>query len=153
MQISITQADAVDAPHILLLQRLAYQSEADFYRDHTIEPLTQTLDGLSEELSHKYFLKAEHDGALIGTARGHLDKSGTAHVERLAVHPLWQGRGVGARLLCALEAAFPLACRFELFTGQRSERNIQLYTRHGYAIFRVQQINDRLAFVFMEKTR
>ena len=41
----ITTAIIEDAAAILVLQRLAYQSEAAIYDDFTIPPLTETLCG------------------------------------------------------------------------------------------------------------
>jgi hypothetical protein len=34
----------------------------------------------------------------------------------------------------------------------KSERNIRLYQKLGYRIFRDERVNDRLTMVFMEKT-
>ena len=60
-------------------------------------------------------------------------------------------RGIGSRLMAALEAAVPEARRFELFTGHRSEGNLRLYARLGYREFRRQSVNERLTLVYMEK--
>jgi ribosomal protein S18 acetylase RimI-like enzyme len=57
----------------------------------------------------------------------------TCHVGRLAVAPDLQGSGVGTALLRAIEERFPGVPRFELFTGGRSEPNLRLYRRFGYA--------------------
>jgi hypothetical protein len=43
------------------------------------------------------------------------------------------------------------AVRFELFTGYKSEKNIGLYTKLGYAECRRAYIHDNLTLVFMEK--
>jgi hypothetical protein len=50
-----------------------------------------------------------------------------------------------------IELCFEDAQRFELFTGYKSERNINLYQRLGYKIFKSEEINKKLSFVFMEK--
>jgi hypothetical protein len=52
-----------------------------------------------------------------------------------------------------IESCFGQAQRFELFTGQKSERNIHLYERLGYKIFKSEEINGTLSFVFMEKRK
>lgn len=71
---------------------------------------------------------------LVGSVRAHLDGD-TAHVGRLSVAPDQQGRGVGGRLLAAIEAACPPSVAlFTLFTGADSTRNVRLYQRHGYRI-------------------
>ena len=75
----------------------------------------------------------------------------------------WRGscaalRWVGAErryrcgaLLAAIEAQFASAAVFELFTGSRSEANIRLYRRHGYAITATKQLSDQVSIVVMRK--
>lgn len=53
--------------------------------------------------------------------------------------------------MAAIEASFGAAKRFELFTGNRSERTLCLYGRLGYRAFRRQRITDKFVFVFLEK--
>jgi hypothetical protein len=50
-----------------------------------------------------------------------------------------------------IENAFGSAKRFELFTGNRSERNIHLYRKLGYRIFRSEELTEDVTLVFMEK--
>ncbi len=147
---NIEQATVEDARDILELQRLAYQSEAAIYGDWSIPPLTQTLDGMKDDIVRQLCLKAVLDGKLVGSVRG-VRNGDTCEIGRLIVHPAIQGRGIGSRLMEAIEGAFAGVRRFELFTGHRSERNIRLYRKLGYAVFRTDRISDNLQLVFMEK--
>lgn len=149
-QIAISAASPEDAAEILALQKLAYQSEARLYNDFAIPPLLQTLEELRQEFGVKLVLKATLVGQIIGSVRG-FQQGGTCYVGRLIVHPGFQGRGLGTRLLGHLERAFPQARRAELFTGHKSELNIRLYERLGYAICRQEPVTENLSFVFMEK--
>jgi ribosomal protein S18 acetylase RimI-like enzyme len=146
----IEQANSADAQDILKLQRLAYQSEAELYHDDTIPPLTQTLEALHVDIETQIVLKATIDGTIIGSVRAYMQEH-TCLIGRLIVHPNAQGRGIGSRLLCKIEQHFTHACRYELFTGHKSIRNIRLYQRLGYTICRNQPVNDRLTLVFLEK--
>ncbi len=147
---NIEQATVEDARDILELQRLAYQSEAELYDDWSIPPLTQTLDGMKDDIVRQLCLKAVLDGKLVGSVRG-VRNGDTCEIGRLIVCPDVQGRGIGSRLMAAIEGAFAGVRRFELFTGPRSERNIRLYQKLGYAVFRTDRISDNLQLVFMEK--
>ena len=149
---NIVKASMEDAPALLELQKLAYRSEAVLYNDFSIPPLVQTLDGLKEEFSTKTILKAVHDDQLVGSVRG-WEKNAACFIERLVVHPDFQGRGIGTGLMNELEGCFPGARRFELFTGHKSERNIRLYGKLGYRVFKHQRVTDTLSFTFMEKIR
>lgn len=51
----------------------------------------------------------------------------------------------------AIEAQFPRARRFELFTGARSEDNRRLYERPGYRAFRTERLSDRVEIVYTGK--
>jgi len=63
------------------------------------------------------------------------------------VHPDHRGRGLGSRLLDAIEQAFP-GMPYELFTGDRSRFNIDMYLRHGYRIIRT---DDPAGLVYFRK--
>jgi len=147
----IDQARPEDVAAILALQKLAYRSEAAIYNDYTIAPLVQTLDEAMDEFARRTFLKATDNGEIVGSVRAHL-QDGTCHIGKLIVHPDRQNLGLGTRLLAAIERHFPLASRFELFTGHRSLRNLHLYGRCGYHVFRRQQVSDTLEIVFLEKS-
>jgi ribosomal protein S18 acetylase RimI-like enzyme len=146
----INAASPADAGAILALQKLAFQSEARLYDDFSIPPLRQTLEELWQELAWKVVFKATRAGEIIGSVRGY-QQGDTCYVERLIVHPDHQGRGLGTALMGQIEGAFPGARRAELFTGHKSRRNIRLYQRLGYAIFRQEPVAAHLIFVFMEK--
>ena len=146
----VIRAAAEDAAAILELQKLAYASEARLYTDFAIPPLTQTIEEISREIADKVFLKTQIEDKIIGSVRGYQTGT-TCYIERLIVHPEYQGQGIGTTLMAQIELWFSPALRFELFTGHKSERNIYLYERLGYQIFNSHRINENLSFVFMEK--
>jgi phosphoribosylanthranilate isomerase len=148
--IRIEPARAVDAADILALQKLAYHNEGELYQDFSIPPLRQTLAEIESEFGKKRFLKAIVDGQLVGSVRGEFH-DGTCHIGRLIVHPEWQNRGIGSRLLQAVEKLFSEADLFELFTGDHSERNLHLYRKMGYREFKRESLNERVMLVFLEK--
>jgi phosphoribosylanthranilate isomerase/GNAT superfamily N-acetyltransferase len=150
--VQIESAQRGDAEEILALQKLAYRSEAEQYQDFSIPPLTQTREQIESEFGSLRFLRATADGHLIGSVRAEL-RDGTCHLGRLIVHPDWQNRGVGGRLLREAETLFPEADRFELFTGERSERNLHLYQKAGYREFKRQALNERITLVYLVKAR
>jgi ribosomal protein S18 acetylase RimI-like enzyme len=148
--ITITTASIDDAPAILALQKLAYQSEAKLNNDWSLPPLTQTLESLIEEFGHSVILKATLDDRLVGSVRAR-QGSDTCLIGRLIVHPDVQGQGIGSQLLRDIEARFDRVVRFELFTGSKSEANIRLYQRHGYKVSRTQSLSPTLSITYLEK--
>jgi ribosomal protein S18 acetylase RimI-like enzyme len=146
----IKRAAVEEAGEILELQKLAYLSEARIYNDHSIPPLLQTAEQIEAEFQSHLFLEALEDDRIVGSVRACLD-SGTCRIGKLIVHPDLQNRGIGTKLLKEIERRFDEAERFELFTGHKSERNLHLYRKFGYRIFRREKLNDRLTLVYMEK--
>ena len=79
--------------------------------------------------------------------------TGDEHIGRLIVHPDLQNRGIGQRLLSRIEEHFGQAHRYELFTGDRSKRNLYVYTKFGYRVFRTERLSEKTTIVFLEKER
>jgi ribosomal protein S18 acetylase RimI-like enzyme len=142
----IETATENDAQGILDLQKLAYQSEAAIYNDYTIAPLKQSLPEMLADIQKQTVLKALEGSRIIGSVRGRVQDE-TCYIGRLIVHPDFQGQGLGTRLIQAIEAQFSQAKRFELFTGHRSERNLHLYQKLGYSVFRREKANEGLVMV------
>jgi ribosomal protein S18 acetylase RimI-like enzyme len=154
MSVTISEATEQDAEQILKLQYLCYQREAELYGDYSIEPLTQPLDSIKAELRGGTALVARLGDEVVASARGTVTSDGTALIQRLIVHPRLQRHGLGGRLLTAIEerlTADGTALRFELFTGHRSEGNLRLYRKHGYAAVGTERVHDRLTMVTLSK--
>ncbi|MBB6690675.1 GNAT family N-acetyltransferase [Cohnella xylanilytica] len=145
----VERASLSDAEEILALQKLAYRSEAEIYGDWTIEPLVQTLEELRRQFEDHVVLKAVASGAIVGSVRASA-RDGTCRIGKLMVHPDRRKQGIGRSLMNAIEAYFP-GCRYELFTGSRSVRNIALYEKLGYAVFRERAASPDVTLVYMEK--
>ncbi|MDO5548591.1 MAG: GNAT family N-acetyltransferase [Eubacteriales bacterium] len=145
----IQRAGSEDLHEILALQYLAYQSEAKLFANKKIPPLTQTLPEVEQEFQKGIILKVCEDDAIIGSVRAHCT-NGTVFIGKLIVHPEKQGQGIGTKLLLAIEQEYP-AQRYELFTSTKSKRNIALYERLGYRIFKETRLTEELSFVYLEK--
>lgn len=149
--ITIRRAFPGDAEEILALQKLAYLSEAKIYNNYSLPPLTQTLTEILDDFKNYTVLKAVSGGIIIGSVRGQLNKDGSVYIGRLMVHPDFQNKGVGTRLMHAIETAFPQAKKFVLGTGHLSKRNLHLYHKLGYVDVYSQPVDNYL-MVIMEKT-
>jgi hypothetical protein len=52
-----------------------------------------------------------------------------------------------------IEKSFNTCKRFELFTGDKSERDLHLYQKLGYRIFKIGKITDQTDIVYLEKNK
>ena len=148
--VKVEMASAKDAEEILDLQKLAYITEAETYDDYTIPPLTQTLPEMLDDFRNYTVLKATSDDVIVGSVRGQLTGD-SVYIGRLMVDPEYQNKGLGTRLMLALESAFPQAKKFTLGTGHRSARNLYLYNKLGYKIVSSEVVNENLVMVHLEK--
>jgi phage replication-related protein YjqB (UPF0714/DUF867 family)/GNAT superfamily N-acetyltransferase len=152
LDMRIERAETFDAEEILALQKLAYKSEAEIYNDFKIPPMVQTLESIEKDFENQFFIKALMDGKIIGSVRAY-EKDGTCYIGRLIVHPDFQNQGIGTKLMNEIEKIFNTCQRFELFTGDRSERNLYLYQKLGYKIIKKAKITDLTTIVCLEKKR
>ncbi len=146
----IMRAELKDLQEILELQYQAYQSEAILLNDFQIQPLTQTLEEMTEEYQNGVFYKAvDENGKIIGSVRGRVDNS-TLYIGKLMVHPSYRGQGIGSKLLQHIEAENP-HLRKELYTSSLSENNLRLYEKNGYKRFQAKPTGEGFSFVYLEK--
>lgn len=146
----IQKAELSDLPEILKLQYLAYQSEADLFGTRDIPPLKQTLEEVVVEYEQGVILKILDKEKIIGSVRVKQDND-SVYIGKLMVHPEYRRRGLGKRLLLEIEKIYPNK-RYELFTSTISLSNIRLYEGVGYKTFHTKKINDKLSFVYLEKS-
>ncbi len=169
------RANRSDAPELLALQKVAYQSELELYGDDSLPALQQSLEDLENDFDRRpareatvlgargaaptpdeqdgiIFLKAVVNGKIIGSIRGYQAEE-TAYLSRMFVHPYFRRRGIGRRLLDEIEKQFPNARRFETKTGHQSKRNHFQLTRRGYKSFKTEPFTPAITWVYFEKTR
>ncbi len=151
-EVEIESVQMDELAEILALQHMAYYSEAKICNDFMIQPLTQDITDIKKEFDNMVFLKAVLNGAIVGSVRCRIEGD-TCFVGKLIVHPEYQNKGIGFKLLVEIEKRFDKAERFELFTGSKSDKNIYLYKKNGYRIYKNEKINETLTLVYMEKKR
>ena len=150
MDVTVETATPDDAEGVLALQKLAFRTEAERYGVWDSPPMVQTLDGLLADFADGVVLKATSGGRIVGSVRARMEGA-TCHVARLMVHPDARRRGIGTRLMQAIEARFRDALRFELDTGYQSDGNIRLYERLGYSEASRERVHERVVLVRMAK--
>jgi ribosomal protein S18 acetylase RimI-like enzyme len=150
--IDIKEATESDAEKILEIQKLAFHGQGILYNDFMLPPLVQTLEELVRDFRTYVLLKAVSDGKIVGSVRGRCE-SDTCFISRLIVHPDHQNRGIGKKLMLAIENKFSSARRYELFTGHKSEKNLALYTRLGYREFARKPQSANVTLICLEKRK
>jgi ribosomal protein S18 acetylase RimI-like enzyme len=134
----IRRGVASDAAAITDLTLLAYAKWVPLIGR---EPLPMTVDYSVAVIQHRIDL-LHHDTTLAGLIET-VDEGDCLLIENVAVHPDFQGRGYGRRLLAHAEtlAAQASIDRMRLYTNSRFEANIALYLSFGYAVDREEPFN------------
>lgn len=133
-RLQLQQATIADTQSILRIQKLAFQSEAEIYNNFNIPPLVQSLDSMQADFSSFDFYKALYEGKIIGAIKVQLVDKHKLWIGRLAVDPDYQNRGAGKFMMKEIERIYEFVNIYELFTGEKSKRNIQFYKSLGYQI-------------------
>jgi ribosomal protein S18 acetylase RimI-like enzyme len=151
MTYEIIRAVSEDAEELLKVQRVAFKNQAELYNNYDIPPLKETAGDILEQFSTNIFLKAVSEGKIVGTVRA-VEINGTCNIGRLAVHPDMQNKGIGTALMNEIEKYFTPR-QYELFAGSKSDRNIRLYQKLGYRIYKTSKYGCGDIEIFhMEKT-
>jgi len=87
---------------------------------------------------------------IVGSVRGYKE-NGTCFIGRLIVDSKFQNKGFGKLLMNNIEKEFSGCTRLELFTGDKSNKNLYLYNKLGYKEFKRQRINEKLVLIYLEK--
>jgi ribosomal-protein-alanine N-acetyltransferase len=95
---------------------------------NSVETLTRWKETLP------YFAVALLGDSPVGYCYCSMDKPGHGHLVRMAVHPMWQGQGIGTRLVAEALREFRRAGvqRVTLNTQEENKRAQWLYRRFGF---------------------
>jgi ribosomal protein S18 acetylase RimI-like enzyme len=150
---TILNALQEDLTQILELQKLCYKENAERYNDHKISPLVQTIQDLEKEYTDCLILKVVDQYRIIGSIRA-FEKDGTCYIGKVIVHPDYQNKGIGTKLMTEIESKFNYVLRYELFTGYKDEKNLHFYDKLCYKQFKEIEIgNNGFKMVYLEKIK
>lgn len=148
--IHIETASVNDAKEILDVQKAAFLGQAKIYDNYQLPPLTQTLESVENEFTQKTFLKVTINDQIVASLRFET-KDNYVTIDRVVVSPEYQNQSIGTRLLEEVESRVPNAIAFQLFTGNKSVRNIHLYEKVGYKEISRETTGQGIELLHMEK--
>lgn len=140
----IRKAIPTDAQALTECMRAAYQSYTDRFEDNPLPPMTVDYE---EEIRSYPVWVAESDGLLVGGLVLNPEKEHMT-VANVAVHPTYQGHGLGRGLItyAALEAKRQGYTKLRLATHILLTENIALYAHLGWS-----EVDREESRIIMEK--
>jgi ribosomal protein S18 acetylase RimI-like enzyme len=148
--VSILRATTDDAAVILAIQKRAFAEEARRCGDWEIPPLTESLEAVAGHIDTATVLIARVGEQVVGSVRG-LVADNVCTIRGLSVERGFEGQGIGAALLGAIEQAHPDAAHFDLLTNNATASNVHFYQRRGYRILDLQQYSEQITLAHMGK--
>ena len=150
-EFTIAPAAISDAADILAIKLRAFAEEGRLSGTMDLPPLQEDLAAVERDIRAHTVLIARDTGRTVGSARGEVSGS-SCEIRAVCVDPPYQGRGIGAALLRALEHAHPDVAQFELTTNTLVPGNVEFYQRHGYRIVGRTSYTDRIVLAHLTKT-
>lgn len=146
----IQEASIGDVPELLDLQCKCFGPVCDMLDWHDAKNMTETVEEANADFPRFTTLKVcGGDGRIIGSVRGRVE-DGSLFIGRLMVLPECQKLGLGLELLHAIEARLPHN-RVWLYTCQQVGFTMKFYQKEGFKTYKVEPINERLSWAYMEK--
>ncbi|MGH3465082.1 MAG: tRNA (guanosine(37)-N1)-methyltransferase TrmD [Kribbellaceae bacterium] len=134
-RVRLVPAAERDAGELVTVLRAAFLTEAQAYGVSSTPPLEETSGELARRIRSGGVWKAVLGERIVGTVRTSADPDDpqVLLLERLAIAPDLQRRGIGQALLTAVErTAGPEVAGFRLTVGSIQDDNLRFYARAGY---------------------
>lgn len=147
---SIIPAVPADAKVIHDIQMRAFAEEGRLGENLLIPPLTEDIAAIELHIRTQTVLTARDGDRIIGSVRGIVEGS-VCTVRGVSVEPSYQGQGIGASLLRAVEQAHPTTERFELTTNTLVPGNVSFYERRGYQVTELTRYTEKIVLAQMAK--
>ncbi len=132
---SIRSAERSDGQSILDCLQRAFEPYREQYTPEAFSDTVLTPETLEQRFATMIILVSTGPSReTVGTVAGQVLNKEEGHVRGMAVRPDWQGRGLAAALLGAIEAELSAqqCSRITLDTTEPLERAMRFYERNGY---------------------
>lgn len=150
--LKIVSAVIGDAQVIHQIQMKAFAEEGRLSDSQNIAPLAESIDAIELQIQTLTVLTAFEGAQVIGSIRGSIEGD-ICNISRLSVDPSYQGRGVGAALLIAIENAHPNVTHFALQTNMVVPGNVLFYERRGYQVTQQSKFAKTVVLAYMLKVQ
>ncbi|PYF08416.1 GNAT family N-acetyltransferase [Ureibacillus chungkukjangi] len=154
----IRDMKSVDIETVRLIARDAWRATYSSFIPEEIQDKVLAEAYSSKEMASRFKsslnLVAEENGVVMGYAFLYVKSDNKLFVESLYIHPNYQGRGIGKKLLQSAISNFPNATTVAL-TVYEGNPNISFYEKEGFKRIKENQggfFGHPVSFILMEKS-
>lgn len=128
MNIRIARTNMEEAQELLNIQKLAFQSDLEKYRDFATNPAAESLISFIQRILISQHYTIFIDEEIAGSID--IRKISEDHyvLNQLCLNPKWQNRGFGSKIMKMMEEMFPNVTIWSLKT-QRTMREIAIFMK------------------------
>lgn len=151
MDIKISKSNLKETEPLLKIQTEAFKKDLKRYKDYDSSPAAESLDFFKYRMNHSLHYTIYIDEKIAGGIC--LLKVADSHYRlfRIFLDPKFQNKGLGTKILSAMEKQFPKVKKWSLDTPKDNERNRHFYEKFGYKQTGEMKVNERLTLIEYEK--
>lgn len=151
MNIRIARTNMEEAQELLNIQKQAFQSDLEKYRDFATNPAAESLISFIQRILISQHYTIFIDEEIAGSID--IRKISEDHylLNQLCLNPKWQNRGFGSKIMKMMEEMFPNVTIWSLKTQKDNARNRHFYEKAGYFFIGEQRMTHQLSLVEHEK--
>ncbi|MBM7614340.1 GNAT family N-acetyltransferase [Alkaliphilus hydrothermalis] len=155
MKISIRKATLQDCETIHHMQRKAFASLLEKYKDYDTNPGKEEIDQIYRRFNQSftdYYLIEDEDKVLGAIRIIRKENENMCRVSPIFILPKYQGLGIAQKVFNIIENTYPWARKWELDTILQEQGHCYLYEKLGYKkTGRENKINEKMTIVYYEK--
>ena len=143
MNILFERAQSKDVNYIHNIQRDSFKLSYEKYK--WCPAYNATIENIKNAMNRFFMYKILENSEIIGVIMVSKKKDNEYEIDTMFIHPDRQNRGIGTKAVRFIEAEFPDAKIWTLYTPHKDYRNHHFYEKLGYKKIGENIINDNLS--------
>ncbi len=151
MNIKIIRTRLEEVEILLEIQKEAFQPDLELYQDFDSNPAVEPIDRLKLKVERYYYYTIFIDGKIVGGIDIRPLEENHYRLNRIFLHPNFQDKGYGSKIIKIIEDEFPFAKKWSLDTPFKNFRNHHFYEKLGYRKVGEHKVTEKLTLFDYEK--
>lgn len=151
VDIEIIKTNVHEAETLLDIQKQAFQSDFEKYKDYQTSPAVESLNSLINRILFSQHYTVYIQNKMAGAIDIRRISPDYFRLQQICLKAEYQNHGYGTKIINMIEKKFPKVKKWSLNTPKDNLRNRHFYEKAGYYIVGETRINRRLTLIEYEK--